>query len=187
MRPDTITISSRIDTKTFRKFAIFDTLIRQKRYRSPVIFAGIMLVFACICYIMNGRAEQAVLLGNVLLSIGIILPTVYFGTFFFSVNSQAKKMKLDPPKHVYTITMALTDEEEGISIVTPTGEGGTLRVKWENVHMAYRVEDCIYFFISPRQAFLLPDGQANVTPDELWDYLGRFIPIYNLVDRRKKR
>lgn len=185
MRPDTITISSRIDTKAFRRFAVFDTLIRQKRYRSPAIFAGIMLVFACICYLMNGRAEQAVLLGNVLLCIGIVLPVVYFGTFYFSVNSQAKKMKLEPPRHVYTVTM--TDDEEGISIVTPTGEGGTLRVKWANLHMAYRVAGCIYFFISPRQAFLFPDDQANVTPDELWDFLKEKMPEEKLSDRRKAK
>lgn len=183
MRPETITVSSRVDTKTFRNFAVFDTLIRQKRYRSPVIFTGIMLVFACICYFMNGRAEQAVLLGNVLLGIGVILPTVYFGTFFFSVNSQSKKMKLDPPKHVYTVTM--TDAEEGISIVTPTGEGGTLRIKWANLFAAYRVKDCIYLFVSPRQAFLLPDNQANVTPDELWDFLGEHVAKEKLTDRRK--
>lgn len=185
MRPDVITISSRIDTKTFRKFAIFDTITRQKRYRSPVIFMGIMLVFACICYVMNGRVEQAALLGNVLLGIGVILPVVYFGTFYFSVNSQAKKMKLEPPKHVYTVTM--TDAAEGISIVTPTGEGGTLRVKWANLFMVYRVDGCIYFFISPRQAFLFPDDQANVTPDELWEFLKENMPAEKLVDRRKSR
>lgn len=185
MRPDTVTISSRIDTKTFRNFAIFDTLIRQKRYRSPAIFTGIMLFFACICYIMNGRAEQAVLLGNVLLGIGIILPAVYFGTFFFSVNSQSKKMKLDPPKHVYTVTM--TEDEEGISIVTPTGEGGTLRVKWNNLHAVYRVKDCIYLFVSPRQAFLLPDNQGNVSPDELWNFLSEHTAKEKLFDRRKEK
>lgn len=184
MRPDTITIPSRIDTKTFRRFAVFDTLVRQKRYRSPVIFAGIMLVFACICYLMDGRAEQAALLGSVLLGIGILLPAVYFSTFFFSVNAQAKKMKLEPPKHVYTVTM--TDAEDGLTIVTPTGEGGTLRLKWAGLHAAYRVNGCIYLFVSLRQAFLLPDGQANVTPDELWDYLGEKMPEASLHDRRKK-
>ena len=183
MRPETITISSRIDTKIFRRFAVFDTIIRQKRYRSPVIFAIIMLVFACICYAMNGRAEQSILLGNVLLAIGIALPAVYFGTFFFSINTQAKKMKLEPPKHVYTVSM--TGAEEGVSVITPSGEGGTLRVKWSNVHMAYRVNDCIYLFISPRQAFLFPDGQANVTPDELWAFLKEQLPGEKTKDRRK--
>lgn len=184
MLPDTITISSRIDAKTFEKFAIFDTLIRKKGYRSPAIFTGIMLFFACICFSQSGKAQQASLLGFVLLGIGILLPAVYFGNYFYSLKQQAKKLHLSTPKHVYTLTM--TDAEDGLTVVTPTGEGGTLRLKWANLFHAYRAEDCIYLFASPVQAFLLPNNQGNVEWDQLWSFLEKKMGGEKLTDRRKR-
>ncbi|MDD3251381.1 MAG: YcxB family protein [Lachnospiraceae bacterium] len=174
MTPDSITISSRIDTKLFQDFALFDTFTRQKRYRSPLIFAGIMLVFSCICFAMKNAANQAVLLGGVLLGIGVLLPVFYFGNYFYSIRQQAKKMKLDKPKHVYTVS--LTSAADGITIVSPTGEGGTLRQNWSDLFAAYRRKGCIYLFVTPQRAFLLPDGQANATPDELWAFLQSHMP-----------
>lgn len=92
MRPDTIVTSSRIDKSIFCRFAIFDSMIFRKHFRSPAVFAGIMGVFACICYTQIGKAEQAALLGNVLLGIGLILPAVYFGHFYMDLQNQAKSL-----------------------------------------------------------------------------------------------
>lgn len=184
MLPDIITISSRIDTKLFTDFAFFDTLIRQKRLRAPALFSGIFLIFALICFAMNGKAEQAVLLGAVMLAIAIVLPAAYFGMFFLSVRQKAKELKLDQPHLTYTINM--TGAADGITINAADNKGGTLRVRWEHVHHAYRTKSCIYFYVSARQAFLLPDNQANVTPDELWDYLKQKLSDSQYSDRRKK-
>lgn len=183
MLPDIITISSRIDTKLFTDFAFFDTLIRQKRLRAPALFSGIFLIFSLICFAMNGRAEQAVLLGGVLLAIAILLPAVYFGMFFLSVRQEAKKLKLDRPHLSYTVN--LSDAPDGITINAAGNKGGTLRVRWEQVHHVYRTKNCIYFYVSVRQAFLLPNDQANVTPDELWDYLKQKLSASQYTDRRK--
>lgn len=80
------------------------------------------------------------------LAIGLILPAVYFGHFYMDLQAQSKKLKLETPKHVYTISM--TTAPDGITIVTPSGEGGTLRLRWEHIYQVYRVKDCIYFYIS---------------------------------------
>lgn len=181
MRPEVITISSKIDTKLFQDFAVFDTFARQKRYRLPIAFAIIMLIFSGICFAMQGRAEQAVLLGAVLGGIGLLLPSFYFLNYFFSIRQQARKMKLDTPKHVYTVSM--TSAADGITITTPTGEGGTLRQNWANLFAAYRCKGCIYLFIAPQRAFLLPDHQANVSPDELWAFLQENMPSEKLFNR----
>ena len=53
---DTITIPVRLDAATFRSFAIFDTLKRQKRWKSPAIFAAILMASAIVCFAMNSRA-----------------------------------------------------------------------------------------------------------------------------------
>ena len=97
MRPDTIVTLPEL-TNLFS--AILPYLIlwySAKHFRSPAIFAGIMGVFACICYTQIGKAEQAALLGNVLLAIGLILPAVYFGHFYMDLQAQSKKLKLETP------------------------------------------------------------------------------------------
>ncbi len=183
MLPDTITVSSRIDTKIFRNFAVFDTLIRQRRLRLPAQFFASFLVFAAICFAMQGKARQAVLLGAVMLGIAIILPAAYLGMFFLSVSQKARELNLETPRHVYTVS--LTSAPDGITINSAIQSTGTLRVRWEQVHHAYRTNNCIYLYISPRQAFLLPDHQSNVSPNELWDFLGKYLSADKLTDRRK--
>ncbi|MDO4268071.1 MAG: YcxB family protein [Eubacteriales bacterium] len=178
MKPDTIVITSKVDKSVFYRFSWFETMVRTKRYRSPAVFTTIMLIFSLICFSQVGRREQAGLLGGVLLGIGILLPAIYFFNFFLSVREQAKKMGLERPKHVYTVSM--TDAPDGIAIVTPTGKGGTLRVRWDQIHAVYQAKDCIYFYVSDRQAFLLPKGQANVPDDKLIRFLVSQLPAEKL-------
>ncbi len=183
MKSDTIVATSRIDGKTFRKFGMFDVIVHQKRYRAPALFAGIMTIFAFICYGMNGRAQQAVLLGNVLLGIGVVLPVVYFGTYYASLWTQAAKLKLDTPKHVYTVSM--TDGPGGVAVEAANGRGQVLRLAWDKLFAAYRVKGCVYLFVTSRQAFLLPDGQASVSQDELWELLKNHMGREKLYDKRR--
>lgn len=183
MTSDTITISSRIDTKTFRDFAVFDTLIRQRRLVSPAVFSGAFLIFALICFFMRGRASQAVLLGSVMLGIAIIMPAAYFFMFYYSISQKAKELHLETMRHCYTV--CLTDAPDGITVDSAIQKTGTLRVSWSQIYHVYRTGTCIYLYISPRQAFLLPDHQANVGPDQLWSYLGSHLPSEKLTDRRK--
>lgn len=150
------TIPVMVDKKIYRDFALFNCFKRQKSYRSPAIFTGSFLIFAAICFLMRAQAEQAVLLGSVLASIAIILPAVYFGTFFHSIQVQSKKLKLQTPQYAYTVHLGTA--EEGIEVTC----------KWSEALEAWRNKDCIYLFISSRQAFLLPDGQGGVSTEELW-------------------
>lgn len=113
----------------FRDFAMFDTLIRPETVRSPIIFFCIMGFFALICYVFRSHADQAVLMGNVLLGIGILLPVGYLLNFYLSVRAQAKKLKLDPPRLVYTLNF--TRAEDGITVTSPNTSEGTLPLELE--------------------------------------------------------
>lgn len=104
------TIPVMVDKKIYRDFALFNCFKRQKSYRSPAIFTGSFLIFAAICFLMRAQAEQAVLLGIVLASIAIILPAVYFGTFFHSIQVQSKKLKLQTPQYAYTVQLGTAEE-----------------------------------------------------------------------------
>lgn len=177
-----ITIPCRVGPVMFRDFAMFDTLIRQKRLRSPILFFCIMGFFALICYIFRDHADQAVLMGNVLLGIAVIIPAGYLLNFYLSVRAQAKKLKLDPPRLVYTLHF--TSAADGITVTSPNKSEGTLRLNWANLFGAWRVKGAIYFYSSERQAFLLPDNQATVSADELWEFLKENLPAEKLHDRR---
>jgi len=187
-----ITIPVKVDAKIFRKFAVFDMLGRKKRWKSPVIFAAIFLMFALICFLLRGRAEQAELLGGVLAGVGIVLPTVYFITFFHSITLQIKSMKLEKPQHAYTVE--LSDAVDGIRVISAADQSVTVNHQWNAVHAAYRADGCIYLFVSPVQAFLLPDGQAltadkqePLSADELWEVLRKHITGEKMKDIRRKK
>lgn len=187
-----ITIPVKVDAKTFRNFAVFDMLIRKKRWKSPAIFAAIFLCFAAICFSMHGRAEQAVLLGGVLTGVAIVLPAVYFITFFHSISLQAKSMKLQKPQHAYTVE--LTDAADGIRVISAKDASVSVNHQWNAVHAVYRADGCIYLFVSPAQAFLLPDGQATVSDgqealsaEELWEVLKGHIIAEKMKDIRRRK
>lgn len=183
MNMTTITIPVRLDTGTFRRFAVFDTLKRQKRWKSPAVFSGILLVSAVICFAMNSRADQAMLIGSVLMIIAVGLPAVYFGMFFRSLDAQAKANKLNAARLVYTVK--LTGEEDGILVTSAKGECNTAAFSWKTVFAVYRDADCIYLYVSDHQAFLIPDEQADVSPDELWEFLGAHVSAEQMHDCRK--
>ena len=46
-----------------------------------------------------------------------------------------------------------------------------LDVPWKDLQAAFRARGCVYLYVNPARAFLLPDGQADAAPDELWAYL----------------
>ena len=169
---DGITIVSRIDAKTFRRFAYFDAYRLKKRYRTPVTFLALMLFFAVCCFLAATRKPGALMIGSVLLIVGLMLPFAYFLTFESSVRAQAKELK--QPRKAYTVT--LTDEKDGVHVANAKEQ---VTLPWNKIYGAYRLPECIYLYAHPTKAFLLPDGQASVTPDELFAFL-----IEHIGDKR---
>ncbi len=147
MKSESITIVSKIDPKTFYRFAIFDTLKLRKRWISPAIFAGILLTSSLICFSMYSKAEHAEFLGMVLLVIALGVPGVYFGTFFYSLKTQAHALKLQKSRIAYTIELNQT----GILVTSGTSNGSTVSYNWNELFGIYRQLGCI--FLSNRHFF----------------------------------
>ena len=145
-----LTLAGNIDRKTFFRFAVYDSLVRKKGWRNPALFAVIMSTFALFCFLGRGKHEQAMLLGGVLLGVGLILPLVWFGMFFASVNRQAKRSGLSADKAQYVVT--LTPEKIHVEKGKEAAD-----FAWKDVYLAYRTKGCIYLYVSPTRAFLLPD------------------------------
>ncbi len=149
----------------FKRFTIFDVLRRRKAWRPPVTFAVIMGISAAICFAMR-HVDGAVLLGNVLLTIGLGMPIVYFTSFYFSLRKQVLASGLVRPQHVYTIT--LTHKFNGIHA---ENEKEQADYEWQKVHHCYRTETATYLFITPERAFLLPHTCLEEGVEELWKLL----------------
>lgn len=172
MERQTLTIPSRIDAETFRRFALYDTFTRQGRWRAPALFAAILGASAAVCFFMRDRQEGAALLGGVLLAVGLGLPAFYIANYLWSVRKQGRR--LDSAKIAYTLHL----KEAGLLVVA-----GQERAEfpWEGIHLACRVRGCIYIYVSPQRAFLLPDcGQSEAA----WDLLLEKVPAERRQDRR---
>ena len=159
-----ITIPVRLDETTFSRFARFDALRLRRGWLRPAGFAAILTAFA-VAALCSGRA-QAGLAAGVLLAVGLGLPAVYLGTFFAQVRQQAAAQKLRPPRQVYTVTL----EAEGVRVESAQSQE-RLRKPWAEVQRAFRAKGCVYLYVSPVRAFLLPDGQADVPDAAVWDFL----------------
>ena len=160
-----IMIPVRLDEKTFKRFARFDMFTLRKRWVRPVIFSAILIAFAFVALLT--KKAQSGMIAAVLLAVGIGLPVVYFGSFFSQVNMQALQQKLKPPRNVYTVTL----REEGIRVENNQRQADVLEMEWTAVQKAFRRKGCIYLYVTPTKAFLLPEGQADAPDEEVWDYL----------------
>ena len=177
MENKSITVNAIVDAVIFRKFAIFDNLYRKRIWVLPVIFASIMSVFAIVCFAMRGWAEQAVMIGSVLLIIGLGLPLAYIRLFYKSIKVQIKATGLESPRLVYSLQLSC--EPDGILAVI---DDQSVRYEWRNLYGAYRVPGCIYLYVEVNRAFILPDGQER--GEDIWSLLTDMAPAEKLHDRR---
>ncbi|MDO4337801.1 MAG: YcxB family protein [Eubacteriales bacterium] len=148
-KAETIRIPVTMKEQEFRSFALFDTFIRQRRILAPLAFAIIMCGFASVCFIFRRHAQQAELLGTILLIIGLGLPAVYFLNFLSSVREQAKRMKLSSTPTVYTLSFS----PNGFSASSAKER---MHYSWERICRVYSRKNCAYVYTDNGRAYLLP-------------------------------
>lgn len=164
-----IEIPVKLDEKTFKRFARYDTLLLRKKWVRPLVFSLILIAFAFVALI--SRREQSGMIAAVLLAVGVGLPVVYIGSFLSQVNMQAMQHKLKPPRKVYTVRLG----EQGIRVENNQKKEEPLELPWSGVAQAIRRKKCIYLYVTPVKAFLLPSGQANVPDDQVWEMMLRHL------------
>lgn len=175
--PQEIVIPVKLDEKTFKRFARFDMFTLRKRWVRPLLFALLLAAFAVAALLT--RKEQSGLIATVLLVVGLGLPVVYIGTFLSQVNMQALRQRLDPPRPVYRVRLT----ETGVEVENRQKKEEPLRLSWQETQRAFRVKGCIYLYVSPVRAFLLPSGQADAGDAQVWDYLVRHMGESKCVSR----
>lgn len=160
-----IVIPVKLDAKTFKRFGWFDIFILRKQWVRPAIFAAILTAFAVVA-LLSGRSEAGLIAG-VLLAVGLGLPLVYVGTFMAQMRRQAEQQRLTPPRQVYTVRL----DFDGVRVTNDQKKEDAQSVKWQDVPAAFRRKSCVYLYVAPNRAYLLPAGQASVSDDALWAYL----------------
>ena len=175
MEQGAVTVPVKLTAKGFRDFAIYDTLVRQRRWVLPVVFCLILSASAAICYTLRGRSPNAGMLVGVLLVVGLGLPLVYFISFFNSIRQQNRRMGLREPKEVYTVTL----DGQGVHV-----DAGAEHMDhtWDSVYQAHLRPDAVYLYPSPRQAYLLP--YADTDPAGLRRVLAAHLPQEKLLGQK---
>lgn len=179
MENKTITVRVKMDYKTLRDFSLFDTFRLRRRGAKPALFSIVFVVFAVICFAAVDK-EQNWLLGSVMLLIGLGMPAVYVGMFLSQVKAQAKKLRLAPARRVYTLTLST----ECVTVTNDLKEEEQVRLEWEKISGAFRRKNAIYLYATAQRAFILPNGQADATPDELWAMLKENLREGRAVEKR---
>jgi len=157
-----IKVKSIINFPILKRFLIFDVLGRQKKWRPPALFALLFLLFAILGYLFRDTAERPYFLIVTLLVIAILVPGVYFLTFFNSINKQKKLFRINRDKLAYTLEFS--NREDGIHIYTPKEN---VHYKWTDVSKVYDRGDAYYLYIRGIKAFILPEKEIKPVKTEL--------------------
>ena len=170
MPEDRLSAPVRIDAATFREFAVFDALRRQKRWLRPAAFAAFFTALALLAFSRRSAVEGASLLGGVLLAVGLGLPAVYFGSFFLSVRRRARQLGSGI---AYTLTLT----EAGVAVEKA---GQSAAYAWNTLHGAYRLRRCVCLYADARHALLLPESAA----EDAWRIAAAHLPPERMRDCR---
>lgn len=170
----TIHIESNITDRMFGRFAMYDTFVRKKAWRSPLLFALLMTGFALLCFFAGRGREQSGLLGTVLLSVGLVLPAVWLLMYIFSVRNQIKKFGLSRFKTQYTLDL----DSSGIHVSKDKEKAD---FTWESVDSLVLDKGCAYLYVSRTRAFLLPEGESCTAAAELAESI---LPRGKIIRRR---
>ncbi len=172
MQKKTVTVNVHMDEKTFKRFARFDTFTLRRRWRSPALFAAILTAFSFVAFLMDGRKEDAALIGWLLLVIGLGLPAAYFLHYEMQLATQVRRLGIKKPCPVYFVS--LTDD--GVRVVNNMAKEAPLTLPWDQVHGAYRRADAVYLYHAENRAFILPAKDASVSLASLWDVFAAHLP-----------
>ncbi len=179
MSQGSVTVPVKLTAKGFRDFAVFDTLVRRRRWVMPAVFCAILSASALVCHLLRDRSPNAGVLVAILLAVGVGLPAVYFISFFSSVKQQNRRMGLSAKgTEVYTVTL----DDDGVHV---EAKDQHMDHTWESVYRVYFRKEAAYLYPSDKQAYLLPYGDTDA--DALQGVLAAHLPAEKLFGGKEKR
>jgi len=158
-----VSINVVVDAKIFYQFSVFDALFRTNSLINMTVFAAVMGLFSLLCFFVF---EDAAGLGVLLIIIGISFPAAYTIKTLRRIKMQISFLDLENPKTVYSLYFA-----ENIKVTNHGGGEEPLYYEWNSIFAVYRKKGCIYLYVQPEKAYLLPDGQATPGTEALWEII----------------
>ena len=163
MMADTFTIPCRIDQKSFRDFAVFNSFRFRWRGLSLMLFPVFMIVLAII-----NRNTGSKALFWVFFVLGFLLPAAYLFQFERSLRNQIRVNHLEQPRVFYTVT---------VSPETIVVENQTERqeLPWDKLYRIFRYRDYIYIYATPARVFILTCDAEDEKFRRLWEMIVQHI------------
>lgn len=158
----------------FKNFAIFDMAYKNKRWKLPVTAAVLFFVAASFMFAIQEKKENAFLVGTIFVIVAVGLGAGYFRNFFRSIPKEAEKMKIDPPRHVYSVN--LIKDSNHILFYLPETKEPSERFAWKSIDGVYRTSKAIYIYVTPQRALLIPGTTQNLSLDDTWTFLQKKLP-----------
>ena len=171
MQSKTATVHVKMSKPVFRRFAFYDTFLLRRHWRLPALFSSLFFIFGVVCFILRYK-PQAGLLGCVLMGISLILPGIYVLSFNMQVSGECRKLHLDSPRPAYTVTFS----PEEITVVNDMKKEAHVKLPYKTLTGVWRDKNAFYLYATTKRAFILPDGQADVSPAELYDLFKERLP-----------
>ena len=162
--PKQIDIHVRLNAQAFRRYCAFDTFRRQRRWYMQV-FVAMLLITASLALLLGAKAHPGP--AAVLMGLGFAVPMVVFGLYFIQIEAQVAAQNLKASPAVYSLKF----QEKGITVTNDQKKEPPMELEWSRIWGAFRRPDSIYLYVNPQRAFILPDGQASVSPEVLWNFL----------------
>ncbi len=173
-----ITVHTRLDAKTFRRFCAFDTFRRQRRWYVPVLVSMVLITLSLAGLL--GRLPISESSSGVAMGLGIAVPLVVFGLYFIQIEAQVASQGLKSAPAVYSLAL----RAEGIEVTNDQKKEAPVELDWTQLWGAFRRPDAVYLYVNPQRAFILPDGQASASPDELWRFVQKCLGPEKCISRR---
>ncbi len=153
--------------KQMREFIGFDNTKKQKRWKQPVSLAVCLFMFATMCFAFQDTYSWAGTLGSVLCCGTVLIPIYYFNSYNTGVKAQVEKLKLNPPRQVYSIR--LSDAANGIMFYYPDEKNYAGRYSWKNIDGVWKTKSAIYLYVTKHQALIIPDTVNEYK--EIWAFI----------------
>lgn len=172
-----------LSANSFKTFANFDTMQRQKKWRYPVTAAVAFFIAAVALFSLQEKFPNAFIPGCIFIAVAAGISMNYFNNFSKSIQQQIEKMKLDPPRHVYTVE--LSDDAEGVKYYHPKELHPAGSYSWKSIYGAWRTKNAVYLYVNDQQALLFPLSTKKIDHDEIWAFISKRLASEKLHDVSK--
>ena len=184
MAKDYYKIPVLLGEKNFKDYIRFDVLTRQKKQKKPIRLFFAFYMAATLCFALQDTVEVAFVFGAIFVVAAVFIPTNFFRTLTNTINEQTKKMKLSPPREVYTIH--LSSRKNGISYDYPEDKKIAGEYAWQDALGAWKTRNAIYLYVNDTQALLIPMNNPNLDYDGIWTFIKSNLPGDKLHEESKK-